>query len=151
VAHVADPAAVDDGGLFLFGQKPVELGVVAGGDDEGVDGPFVAVDLDGAVLDHAQVDLHQVLFVLEDFVAEMDAAAGHPRQGAAPQVEAVGVVGVGDVQQALDGLLTQQIHGRRGDLVLGRILAGDGAQALGEGTGTISMNSSIFPGPRPRG
>ncbi len=135
VADVADAAAVDDGRLLLLGQEAVELAVVAGGDDQHVDGPLVAVDLDGAVLDHAQVDLHQVLLVLEHLVGEVDAAAGHPRQGAPPQVEAVGVVGVGDVQQALDRLLAQQVDGAGGDLVLRRVLAGDGAQALGQGHG----------------
>ena len=132
VGDVADPAAVDDRRLFLLGQETVELAVVAGGDDQGVDGPLVAVDLDGAVLDHAQVDLHQVLLVLEHLVREVDAAAGHARQRAASQVEAVGVVGVGDVQQALDRFLAQQVDGAGGDLVLGRVLAGDRAEALGQ-------------------
>ena len=128
--NVTDAAAVDDRRLLLLRQETVELGVVAGGDDQGVDRPAVAVDLDGPVLDDAQVDLYQILLVLVDLVAEMDAAAGHPRQGAAPQIEAVGVVGVGDVQQTLDRLLAKQIHRRGGDLVLGRILAGDRTQAL---------------------
>ena len=132
VRNVADAAAVHDGRLLFFGQEAVELRVVAGGDDQRVDGPLVAVDLDVAVLDHPQVDLHQILLVFVDFVGEVDAAAGHARQGAAAQVESVGVVGVGDVQQALDRFFAQKIHGRRGDFVLGRILAGDGAQAFGE-------------------
>ena len=60
----------------------------------------------------------------------MDAAAGHPGQGAAAQIEAVGVVGVGDVQQPLDRLLAEEVDGRGGDLVLGRIFAGDRAEAF---------------------
>ena len=42
----------------------------------------------------------------------MDPASGDARQGAAPQIKTVGVVGISDVQQALDGLFAQQIHGR---------------------------------------
>jgi hypothetical protein len=96
-------------------------------------GHLKPVDFDGAVLDYTKIDLHQILFVFEYFIAEMDPAAGHPCQGAAAQIEAIGVVGVGDVQQPLNGLLTQQIHGRRGDLVFGRIFSGHGSQAFGEG------------------
>jgi len=43
VRDVADAAAVDDRRLLLLGQEAVEFGVVAGGDDQGVDRPLVAV------------------------------------------------------------------------------------------------------------
>ena len=89
VGYIADAAAVDDGSLLLLGEEAVELGVVAGGDDQGVDRPAVAVDLDDPVLDHAKVDLDEVLLVLVDLVGEVDAAAGDPGQGATAQVEAV--------------------------------------------------------------
>src|SRR6185369_606220 len=130
VGDITDPAAVYDGRLLLLGQEAVEFGVVAGGDDQGVDRPLVAVDLDGPVLNDSQIDLDQILLILEDLVGEMYAASGDPGQGAAPQIETVGIVGVGDMQQTLDRLLAQQIYRGRGDLVLGRILARHGAQAL---------------------
>ena len=133
VGNIADTAAVDDGGFLFFRQKAVEFRIVAGGDDQRVNGPLVTVDLDVAILDDPQIDLDQVLFILEDFIGKMDAAAGHPRQGPSPQVEAVRVGGVGDVQQSLNGLFAQQIHRRRGNLVFCRILAGDGPQTLGHG------------------
>ena len=44
VRNVADPAAVDDGRLFFFSQKPVEFHVVAGSDNQRVDGPFKPVN-----------------------------------------------------------------------------------------------------------
>jgi len=135
VGDVADPATVDDGGLFLLRQEAVELRVVAGGDDQGVDGPAESVHLDVPVLDHAEVDLHEVLLVLEDLVAEVDAPAGDPGQGSAPQVEPVRVVGVAQVEEALDGFLPEQVHGGRGDLVLGGVFPGDGAEALAQGDG----------------
>ncbi len=112
VRDIAQPAAVHDGRFLSFRKEAVELHVVAGGDDQGVDRPLVAVDFDAAVLDDAQVDLNQILLVLEDLVAEVDAAAGHPRQRPAPQIEAVGVVRVRDVQQPLNGFFAQQVHRR---------------------------------------
>src|SRR6185369_1125900 len=132
VGDVADPAAVDNRRLFFLCQEAVELGIVAGGNDQGVDRPPVAVDLDGPVLDDPQVDLYQVLLVLEDLVGKMDSAAADTREGATTQVETIGVVGVGDVQQTLDRLLSQQVNCRRGDFVLGRVLAGDRAETFGE-------------------
>ena len=83
MGHVADPAAVHDGSFLFLGQEPMKFGVVAGRNDQGIDGPFITVDLDIAILDHPQVYLDQVFLILIDFVAEMNSAAGYPGQGAA--------------------------------------------------------------------
>ena len=92
VRHVADPAAVNDGRFFFFRQKPMKLRVIAGGNNERVNGPLEAVNFNAAVLDDAQVDLDQVFFILIDFIAEMNTAAGNPGQCAAPQIEAIRIV-----------------------------------------------------------
>ncbi len=63
VGYITDAAAVHDGRLFFFRQKTVEFGVVAGGDDQGVNRPLIAVDFNAAVLNDTQVHLDQILFV----------------------------------------------------------------------------------------
>jgi len=63
----------------------------------------------------------------------MYASTGNSCQGAAPQVKAIGIVGIGDVQQPLYRLLTQEVHRRRGNFILGRIFASNGSQAFAHG------------------
>ena len=63
----------------------------------------------------------------------MDASAGHPGQGAASQIKSIGIVGIGDVKQALDRFLAQQVHGRRGDFILCRVFPGHRSKTFGEG------------------
>ena len=89
VRDVADPAPVDDRRLLFFSQEPVEFRVVAGCNDQTVDRPFIAVDLDAAVLDDAEIDLDEVLLVLVNLVGKVDAAASYPGQRPAAQVEPV--------------------------------------------------------------
>ena len=132
VRNIADPAPVDYRRLFLLRQKPVEFGVVAGGDDQGVDRPFIALHFDGPVLDHTKVDLDEIFLVLVDFVREMDAPSGHPGKRAAPEIEAVRVVGIGYVKQPLNGFFAEEVHCRGGYLVFCRIFTGHRAETLGQ-------------------
>ena len=83
VRHIADTAAVHDGGFLFFRQETMKFRVVAGGNNQGINGPFVSVNFDTAVLDDAQINLDQIFFVFIDFVTEMNTAAGHPGQGTA--------------------------------------------------------------------
>jgi len=80
MGNIADPTPVYDGRFFLFIKKPVEFHIVAGGDNQSVDRPFIAVNLNASVLDDTQVNLNQILLVFKYFVAEMDAATGNARQ-----------------------------------------------------------------------
>ena len=128
--YIADTASIDDGGLLFLGQESIKFRIVAGCNDQRVDGPLVSVDFDHPVLDHPQIDLYQILFVLVYFVAEVNAAAGHPGKGAAPKIEPVRIVGIGNVQQPLNRFFSQQIHGRRGDLILGRVFARQGTETF---------------------
>ena len=133
MGHIADPASVHDGSLFLFSQKPVELGVVARGDDHGVKGPPEAVNLYISILDDPQIDLYEVFFIFENLITEMDAPARYTCQSSSSQIKAVGVVRVSDVEESLDGFFAQQIRCRGGDLVLGGVFAGDGTEAFAQG------------------
>jgi hypothetical protein len=114
-------------------KKSVEFRVVAGCNDQRVDGPFIAVDFDGAVLNDAEVNLDQIFLVFIDLVGEVDPAAGHPGKGAPAKVEPIRVVGVGDMHEPLDGFFSKQVDCRRGDFILGGILPGNRSQALGKG------------------
>ncbi len=102
------------------------------------------VDFYVPVLDHPQVDLHEVLFVLEDFVAEMDSSPRNPRQRAAPQVEAVRVVRVRDVEQPLDGLFSRRSTADEVILSLAEYFPVTVPMLSLRGTGTTSKKSSIF-------
>ena len=80
VRHVANAAAVNNGSFFFLGQEMVKFRIIAGGNDQGINRPFIPVDFDTAVLDNPQVDLHQIFFVFKNFVTEVDSAAGYPGQ-----------------------------------------------------------------------
>ena len=82
VRHVANTAPVDNGSFFFFGQEPVKFRIVTGSNDQGIDGPFIPVDFDTAVLDDTQVDLYQIFFIFIKLVNEMKPAASHPGQSA---------------------------------------------------------------------
>ena len=54
----------------------------------------------------------------------MNTASRHPCKCSPPQVKPVRIIGISDMEQALDRFLAKQIHRRRGYLVLGRIFPG---------------------------
>jgi hypothetical protein len=89
----------------------VELLVIAGGNDQRINRPFVAVNFDVAVLNDPEVDLNQIFFIFIDFIAEMNTAAGDPGQRTAPQIKSVRIIGICYMQQSLNGLFTQKING----------------------------------------
>ena len=133
MGDIADAAAIDNRGFLFFSQEFIEFGIVAGGHDEGVDRPFIAVYFNRPVLYDAEVHLHEIFLIFVDLVAEVNAAAGYPGQGPPAQVETIGVVGVGDMQKPLNRLLAQQVDGRGGDFIFGRIFTGNRTETLRQG------------------
>ncbi|KAF5033521.1 hypothetical protein DSECCO2_605820 [anaerobic digester metagenome] len=121
--HIGQTAAVDDRCLFLFFLEACKFGVVRCCYNQRVERPFKSFDFDGAVLNHAQIDLHEVAFVFENLVGQVNAAAGHAGQCATSQVEAVRVVGIGQMQQSADAFITQQVNRTGSDFILGRIFS----------------------------
>ena len=95
--------------MLFFVDEAVEFGVVAGGDDESVYRPAESVNVNDSVLDDAEINLDKVNLVFKNFVAEMNTAAAYSGQRAPAQVEAIGVVWIGDMQQALDRFLAEQL------------------------------------------
>ena len=130
MSDIAEPAPVHDGRFFLFRQKPVEFRVVAGCNNQGINRPFKAINFNGSVLDYTQIHLNQIFFVFENFIAEMNAAAGNPRQRSPAQIEPVRIVGIAYMHQALNGFLSQKVNCGRCNFILGRILSGNGSQAF---------------------
>ena len=109
VRNIADTASVNNRRFFFFRKKSVKFRVVAGGNNQGIYGPFIAIDFNDTVLDDPQINLNQIFFVLIYFIGKMDASARHTGKSAPSQVKTVRVVGICNMKQSLDGLFAQQI------------------------------------------